>query len=215
MLIRFLPLAALALPLMTAPAVAAATPTATPLRAGCDAATLDLQRALNAARYPAGPADGCAGPATRAAVQAFQLAQGLVPDGVAGAVTRRALLRPRPVAVRSATPSAHVEVDRTRQLLVLVRGGRAAAVYAASTGRRGFETPVGRFRVAYQQQRSWSAEYSTWLPWASYFIAARGIAVHAGQTPPRPDSHGCVRVPAPFAQRIYGAMQPGTVVIVR
>jgi peptidoglycan hydrolase-like protein with peptidoglycan-binding domain len=211
MLFRSLPLAALAVLLMTAPAVAAATP----LPAGCDAATLDLQRALNAARYPAGPADGCNGPATRAGVQAFQLAQGLVPDGIAGPVTRRALRRPRPVAVSSATPRVHVEVDRARQLLVLVRNGRAAAVYAASTGRPGFETPAGRFRVAYQQQRSWSVEYSTWLPWASYFIASRGIAVHAGVTPPRPDSHGCVRVPAPFAKRIYRAMPPGTVVIVR
>jgi peptidoglycan hydrolase-like protein with peptidoglycan-binding domain len=211
MVIRSLPLAAIALLLAAAPAVAA-TPAPAPR---CDAATVGLQRALKAARYPAGPLDGCVGPATRAALQAFQLAQGLVPDGIAGPRTRAALRRPRPVAVQSALPRVHVEVDRARQLLVLVRNGRAAAVYAASTGRPGFETPTGRFRVARQEPRSWSWEYSTWLPWASYFIPARGIAVHAGRTPPRPDSHGCVRVPEPFAARIYRAMPPGTVVIVR
>jgi peptidoglycan hydrolase-like protein with peptidoglycan-binding domain len=206
MLFRSLPLAALAL-LLIAPSSAVA--------AGCDTATRNLQRALTAARYPAGPVDGCPGPATRAGVQAFQRAQGLAPDGIAGPLTRRALRRPRPVVPVSASPRFHVEVDRARQLLVLVRDGRAAAVYAASTGKAGFETPAGRFRVAYQQRRSWSFEYSTWLPWASYFVASRGIAVHAGRTPPHPDSHGCVRVPAPFAKRIYRAMPAGTIVIVR
>jgi peptidoglycan hydrolase-like protein with peptidoglycan-binding domain len=212
MVIRSLSVAALALLLSAPTATAAPSPTAT--RSGCDRTTLDLQKSLNAAGYPAGRPDGCVGPATRAAVQAFQRAQDLVPDGVAGPLTRAALRGPRAVLPVSTSPRTHVEVDIDRQILVLVRGGVAAAVYAASTGRPGHATPTGRFRVAYQQTRSWSAEYSTWLPWASYFIASRGIAVHAGKTPSRPDSHGCVRVPPSFAADVYRAMPAGTVVIV-
>jgi lipoprotein-anchoring transpeptidase ErfK/SrfK len=107
-----------------------------------------------------------------------------------------------------------VEIDLARQLLLVVRNGATAAVYAASSGRPGFATPAGTFRVAYQQSRSWSSEYSTWLPWASYFVAERGIAVHSGVVPGRPASHGCVRVPQPFAAAVYRALAPGTAVIV-
>ena len=61
---------------------------------GCDPAIATLQRKLRDLRYAVGRADGCDGPATRAAVQAFQKAQGLVADGVVGPRTRRALRSP-------------------------------------------------------------------------------------------------------------------------
>lgn len=58
----------------------------------------DIQRALLARGYDLGPAgaDGDAGPRTLAALQAFQRAAGLVPDGIAGALTRAALETPGP-----------------------------------------------------------------------------------------------------------------------
>jgi peptidoglycan hydrolase-like protein with peptidoglycan-binding domain len=206
MLTRSLPLALLAVLCVTAQATAAPAP--------CGSATKRVQRALNAAGYPAGAEDGCPGSATRSGVQAFQLAQRLAPDGVAGPLTLRALRAPRRVRPFATSPPAHVEVDLARQLLLVVRNRAVKAVYAASSGRAGYGTPRGSFVVSYQQPRSWSHEYDTWLPWASYFIAARGIAVHGGKTPPRPDSHGCVRVPEPHAAAVYGAMAPGTTVIV-
>ena len=63
-------------------------------RGGCDgAAVLRLQRRLNH-QYPAGPdlcEDGRYGPATEAAVRAFQRRTGLLVDGIAGPVTLEAL----------------------------------------------------------------------------------------------------------------------------
>ena len=43
-----------------------------------------LQKALNALGYDAGTPDGTFGPATEAAVIAFQKANGLTPDGAVG-----------------------------------------------------------------------------------------------------------------------------------
>lgn len=50
-----------------------------------------LQTALARAGYEPGPADGVFGARTRAALLAFQKANGLQPDGVAGPLTHRAL----------------------------------------------------------------------------------------------------------------------------
>ena len=42
---------------------------------------------------------------------------------------------------------------------------------------------------------SWSVPFSTWMPWASYFVG--GIAFHAyGSVPSYPASHGCIRMMA-------------------
>ncbi len=51
----------------------------------------NLQRALKSMGYAVGAVDGDFGPATRLAVQEYQRAQGLDPDGVAGPQTRAKL----------------------------------------------------------------------------------------------------------------------------
>jgi peptidoglycan hydrolase-like protein with peptidoglycan-binding domain len=52
---------------------------------------MELQQALQRRNYDPGIVDGIFGPHTHAAVMAFQLEAGLVPDGEAGALTRAAL----------------------------------------------------------------------------------------------------------------------------
>jgi len=182
---------------------------------GCDRATGDLQRRLVALHYVLGRADGCNGPATLAAIQAFQRAQGLPADGIAGPATRRALRSPKRPVARSRAPGEQIEIRRTRQLLLRVRDGRVTQIFAATTGMRGFTTPAGSFRIANKQRQSWSHEYKVWLRWASYFDTRRGLAIHAGEIRPGPASHGCVRVPAVFARQLYDAMAPGTAIVIR
>src|SRR3546814_13213531 len=41
-----------------------------------------------------------------------------------------------------------------------------------------------------------------------------GIALHGGQVPGRPVSHGCIRIPEAFAQILYHETKKGGVVIV-
>lgn len=54
----------------------------------------ELQSALQAAGFDPGPIDGAMGPRTRAAIRAFQSANGLAADGVAGPRTRAVLFGP-------------------------------------------------------------------------------------------------------------------------
>jgi len=178
----------------------------------CGNAVASLQRSLASVHYPTGGTDGCYGSATKHAVLAFQLANGLQADGVAGSRTLRALRDPKPVVARSRGEGAHVEVDRGRQLLLVVRDGGVTAIFAASTGKAGFTTPAGSFRVYRKVVGGWSNQYQAPMPYASYFV--RGVAVHAGKIPGYPASHGCVRVPAAFAATLYRRMPSGSSVLV-
>ena len=42
----------------------------------------------------------------------------------------------------------------------------------------------------------------------------RGIALHAGKLPGYPASHGCIRLPFEFAQRLYGLTRIGMTVVI-
>ena len=149
------------------------------------------------------------GARTHHAVVAFQLYAGLAADGVVGPQTRGALrgaTRPSP---RLAASGRRIEVWRGRQLAFLVRNGRVARTFHVSTGAAGYTTPAGTFSVFRREQRSWSVPYQVWLPWAAYFNG--GIALHGhASVPTYPASHGCVRVPMPFARTVYRFASLGT-----
>ena len=83
----------------------------------------------------------------------------------------------------------------------------------ASTGAPGRDTPAGQFAVYRKEQLSWSIQFKVWMPWASYFTG--GIALHAyPDVPAYPASHGCVRLSAPEAQKVYDFAVQGTPVYV-
>ena len=147
------------------------------------------------------------------AVVAFQKYERLDPDGVVGPRTRQALARDRRPEPLLEQRGRRVEVWLRRQLAFLVEDDRVVRAVAVSTGRPGYATPPGRFRVYRRERRSWSVPYRVWLPWAAYFV--RGIAFHAhADVPPYPASHGCVRVPEPFAREVYSFARIGTRVVV-
>ena len=157
--------------------------------------------------------DGRFGAQSRGAVIAFQKWEGLVRDGIPGPVTQRALAdasRPRALTRRRGT---RVEILLDRQVLLLVRHGRIARVVHASTGRRGFVTPPGKYSVFRKKRRALSIPYKVWLPYATYFV--RGIAIHqSSNVPVYPASHGCVRVTPYDAKWLYRRTPVGTRVVV-
>lgn len=147
------------------------------------------------------------------AVVAFQKYERLAADGAVGRRTRVALegaRRPEPLLEQR---GRRIEVWLRRQLAFLVEEERVLRAVAVSTGRSGYTTPTGRFRIYRRERRSWSVPYRLWLPWAAYFVG--GIAFHAHtDVPAFPASHGCVCVPDPFAREVYSFGGIGTPVVV-
>jgi peptidoglycan hydrolase-like protein with peptidoglycan-binding domain len=139
------------------------------------------------------------------ALYAFQKVEGLPRTGVASPELWRRLLV-------ASTPHAryggdHVEIDKERQVLFIVRGGKVALVVATSTGATG-NTPVGTWHV---YRKVTGFDWVLYYP--SYFL--RGFAVHGyPDVPPYPASHGCSRIPMWVAQTVYAQIPMGSEVIV-
>lgn len=145
--------------------------------------------------------------ATRQAVLGFQAWEGLRRDGVAGPATRARLATARRPKARRG-PGSRIEIDLSRQVALLIHGGRVARAIHVSTGAAATPTPAGRFRVYRKERQSWSVPFGVWLPWASYFTG--GIALHGyPDVPADPASHGCVRIPLPEAPTVYAFARLG------
>jgi peptidoglycan hydrolase-like protein with peptidoglycan-binding domain len=183
---------------------AAPKPSATPakLRRGSKGArVVALQQRLAELGYWNGKADGTFGSVTQQAVFAIQKAAGLGRDGVVGPKTQKAL--DHGVRPKARSKSGHVvEINRKKQILMLVDDGTVSTILNTSTGSNQHyeyegetylaDTPAGHF-TASRQIDGWrhGPLGPLWRP--KYFNG--GIAVHgAPSVPPYPASHGCARV---------------------
>ena len=172
-----------------------------------------LQHRLATLGYlPAGYATGTYDYRTLQAVMAFQGWEGLVRDGIAGPITQRRLAEARRPTPWS-TAGKHIEIHISRQVLLLVSGGRVVRAIHVATAAPGHVTPIGRFAIYRKERMSWSVPFQVWLPYASYFTG--GYAIHEyPDVPPYPASHGCVRVPAGDSSIVWDFATIGTLVVV-
>jgi lipoprotein-anchoring transpeptidase ErfK/SrfK len=147
------------------------------------------------------------------AVYAFQKAQRLERTGAADTAFWRRLARPAEIVPRHRFPTSHIEIDKERQILMVVRNGRVALVSPVSTaGIAGYYTPVGRFAIA-RKVPGYDPSPLGVLYKPMYFYG--GYAIHGNPSvPPYPASHGCVRVPNFVADRLYESEPYGEAVIV-
>jgi lipoprotein-anchoring transpeptidase ErfK/SrfK len=107
-----------------------------------------------------------------------------------------------------------VVIDRLQQLFYVYRGDKLVGVATASTGKKGRETPLGFWQVRLKKVKGYSRKYDNApMPFMQMYDA-KGIAFHAGPNPGYPASHGCVRLPLKFAERLYGLTQVGTKVVI-
>jgi lipoprotein-anchoring transpeptidase ErfK/SrfK len=107
-----------------------------------------------------------------------------------------------------------VVISLDNQLVFLYRGMTLVAAASISTGREGYESPSGIFQVLLKKPMHYSKKYDNApMPWMQ-MITDYGVALHAGQNPGQPASHGCIRLPAAFAKRLYAMTDVGTPVLI-
>jgi L,D-transpeptidase-like protein len=83
-----------------------------------------------------------------------------------------------------------------------------------STGQTGYETPAGIYSVIQKEAEHYSNLYDDASMPFMQRITWSGIALHAGPLPGYAASHGCIRMPHPFAERLFGLTKIGMRVLV-
>ena len=107
-----------------------------------------------------------------------------------------------------------VVIDLLTQRFYVYRGEQLAGMSSMSSGKKGKETQLGFWSVMRRQKLGYSRKYDNApMPFMQMYDPM-GLAFHAGKNPGYPASHGCVRLPLKFAERLYGLTGMGTKVII-
>ena len=127
-------------------------------------------------------------------------------------------MRPSSCAKRRRPPPTTgpllVAVSLAKQQLTLYDQGVAVATSPISTGTATHPTPTGVFSVIQKQWFHRSNLYSSAPMPFMQRLTWSGIALHAGELPGYPASHGCIRLPDDFAIRMWGTTRVGARVII-
>ena len=189
---------------------------------------LALQNRLRELHYDVGPSSINYGWDLVHAVTAFEKVQGISRDGVAGTQLWQLLSDPKVPHLLHAYPSKSlaVEINLTKQILILAKYGKVWRILDTSTG-GGYSftgtsgqpavaiTPTGHFSIRYKVDHLVTDSLgSLWRP--SYFNYS-GDAIHGegdgnsgSNVPPYAASHGCVRITDLAANRYYTLLAVGT-----
>ena len=107
-----------------------------------------------------------------------------------------------------------VLVSIPEQRAYVYRNGVRIGVATASTGKPGYDTPTGVFSVLQKKREHYSNLYDDApMPYMQR-LTWDGIALHAGRVPGYPASHGCVRLPDAFAEKLYDVTTRGMTVVI-
>lgn len=107
-----------------------------------------------------------------------------------------------------------IVVSLAEQSVHAYRNGIAIGSSPISSGRRGHATPTGVFTILQKEREHRSNLYDDApMPYMER-LTWDGVALHAGTLPGYPASHGCVRLPHGFAQRLFEVTARGDTVVV-
>jgi len=137
---------------------------------------------------------------------------------------------------------AKIVVHVGEQRAYFYKGHRLVGESTVSTGKRGFDTPPGRYRVTEKDKNHVSSEFGDYInnrgevvksnidvrkdaqPKGTHFDGARmpyfmrfngGYGMHAGYVPQFRASHGCIRLPPRMARHFFENAPDDTPVIVK
>ena len=105
-------------------------------------------------------------------------------------------------------------ISLKQQQLVVYENGRRVAVTRVSTGKPGHATPIGIFSILEKRRHHRSNIYANAPMPFMQRLTWSGIALHEGDVPDYPASHGCIRLPGPFASGLFRFTRPGVHVVV-
>ena len=145
------------------------------------------------------------------------------------------------VKAREAKGSPELLIKLSEQRVYLYKGGELVGESKCSSGKNGFETPPGTYKITQKNKDHVSNLYGNFLdaagevaqrdvdmskakvPEGMTFAGAKmpyfqrftgGYGLHAGNVPNRRASHGCVRLPRIMAERFFSQTAVGTPVVV-
>src|SRR4051794_10245837 len=115
---------------------------------------------------------------------------------------------------RSPAGPALVVVNLETQRLLLFRDGVPIAASSISSGKTGHETPTGVFTILQKNEKHFSKTYNNAPMPNMQRLTWQGVALHAGNLPGYPASHGCVRLPLAFSKLLFGQTGVGMTVVI-
>jgi lipoprotein-anchoring transpeptidase ErfK/SrfK len=140
------------------------------------------------------------------------------------------------IAPKLSARQTKVIIDLTEQAAYLIQDGRLTMISPISSGKEGWGTPTGSFRVFSKDLNHQSGDFGligdsygrivnpnatprTHVPQGCRYIPApmpyfmefrKYVGMHAGYLPGYPASHGCVRMPRDLAAEFFARVQVGT-----
>ena len=140
------------------------------------------------------------------------------------------------LSVKVSAQQNAVVINLTEQTAYLLVDGRVAFVSPIASGKEGWGTPTGRFRVISKDLNHRSGNFGlvsdpygrilnpnatpgSYVPPGCLYIPAsmpyfiefrKYVGMHAGYLPGYPASHGCIRMPKDLAAEFFARVQIGT-----
>jgi lipoprotein-anchoring transpeptidase ErfK/SrfK len=117
-------------------------------------------------------------------------------------------------AADASVGDARIVVDLLTQMTYVYRGDRLVGASTMSSAKTGHITPYGYWTILEKRPFYRSKKYDNApMPFMER-IDDYGIAFHGGVNPGFPASHGCMRLPLKFAEKLYGVTKLGTKVVI-
>jgi len=121
-------------------------------------------------------------------------------------------LRPGQFVWEASAPTSgpvEIVVSIPLQVAYVYRAGTLAGVSTISSGAPGNDTPTGTFEILQKRRDHRSNLYNNAPMPFMQRLTWDGIALHAGEIPGHPASHGCIRLPMAFARELFGMTRLG------
>jgi hypothetical protein len=105
-------------------------------------------------------------------------------------------------------------VSIPEQVMHVYRNGILIGRSAVSTGAKGHATPGGVFTILEKKKEHYSKKYDNAPMPNMQRLTWTGIAMHSGNLPGYPASHGCIRMPFDFSQLLFSETSKGGTVVI-